>query len=126
MNFYPTPVVSLIAIKKYNIMWKNLENLKQLDQIIEDSKNKEIAIFKHSTRCGISSMVKRSFEAELKSKTDLESDVYYLDLIQFRDISNQIASKFDVAHQSPQLIIIKDGVVTYNASHSSINAEKIN
>ena len=67
-----------------------------------------------------------SLQAELKSKTDLESDVYYLDLIQFRDISNQIASKFDVAHQSPQLIIIKDGVVTYNASHSSINAEKIN
>jgi bacillithiol system protein YtxJ len=107
-------------------MWKNLEDLKQLDQIIEDSKSKEIAIFKHSTRCGISSMVKRSFETELKSKTDLKSDVYYLDLIQFREISNHIASKFDIAHQSPQLIIIKNGLATYNASHNSITAEKIN
>jgi len=107
-------------------MWKKLEDLKELDSIVKNSKQKEIAIFKHSTSCGISRMVKRNFESEVKSKLNLISDVYYLDLLKFREISNAIASRFNVEHQSPQLIIIKDGKATYNASHHSINADKVN
>jgi len=107
-------------------MWKNLETIEQLDQIIKDSNDKEIAIFKHSTRCGISRMVKRGFESELNAKPEISADVYYLDLIQFRNVSNQIAERLKVVHQSPQLIVIKNGQAIHDASHHSINADKIN
>lgn len=106
-------------------MWKKLETLKQLDQIVEDSNNKEIAIFKHSTSCGISRMVKRTFESDLNSRDKLKADVYYLDLLQFREISNQIADRFNVIHQSPQLVIIKDGLAIHDSSHHSINAGRV-
>lgn len=79
------------------------------------------AVFKHSTRCSISSMAKSRFEREY----NLDFPVYYLDLIQYRPISNLIASKSGVEHQSPQLIVFQNGKPIYNASHSGIVIDEI-
>ena len=103
--------------------WKQLTDLGQLNEIIDLSTEKPVVILKHSTRCSISRMVLKQFENEY----DLQDKVvpYFLDLLEHRDVSNEIASRFGVAHQSPQLIVIKNGVAVYNASHESIDAGKL-
>ena len=106
-------------------MWISLESQSQLDQLIEESNDKKVVIFKHSTSCGISGMVKRSFDSAMESSSDDDISFYYLDLLKHRDISNKIASQLDVIHESPQLIVLKDGNVIHDSSHYSINYDNI-
>lgn len=105
------------------VEWSPLTDLGQLNEIVNLSTEKPIIIFKHSTRCSISRMVLKQFENEF----DLDEKVvpYFLDLLEYRNISNEIASRFGVQHQSPQVIVIKDGRSVYNASHESIAVEKL-
>ncbi|MDN3493982.1 bacillithiol system redox-active protein YtxJ [Winogradskyella bathintestinalis] len=106
--------------KKEKILpWQALTDISQLDAIVEASNTKTQLIFKHSTRCGISSMVMKQFV----SAYDLDShiDLYYLDLLSYRDVSNEVGYKFQVMHQSPQLLIIKNGLVVAHESHGAIN-----
>lgn len=102
------------------INWIPLTDLGQLNEIMELSHQQPVAIFKHSTRCSISRMALKQFENEF----DLEGSVtpYFLDLLNHRDISQEIATRFDVYHQSPQLLLIKEGKSIYDASHSDIDA----
>ncbi|MFV0564505.1 MAG: bacillithiol system redox-active protein YtxJ [Flavobacteriaceae bacterium] len=100
--------------------WIALENLSQLSAIAEASKSKTQLIFKHSTRCGISRMVKKQFENDYNITAN-QADLYYLDLLNHRDISNEIAARFSVHHESPQLLVIKNEKVSAHASHGSIN-----
>jgi len=105
--------------------WIALTTLEQLAEIEEKSKTKTQVIFKHSTRCGISRMVIKRFEQDFDlSENGL--DLYYLDLLNYRDISNEIAIKFQVMHESPQLLVIKNGVVVAYDSHSGINSMDLN
>ena len=105
------------------VNWIPLSSLGQLNEIKDLSHQKTVAIFKHSTRCSISRMVLKQFENEynLENKVAL----YFLDLLEHRDISNEIAASFGIVHQSPQLIVIQKGVSVYNASHESINANDL-
>ena len=105
------------------INWVPLTDLGQLNEIIQLSNEKPVIIFKHSTRCSISRMALKQFENEF----DLSDKVtpYFLDLITFRDISNEIASRFEVVHQSPQLLLIIGGKSVYDVSHSSIDADEL-
>lgn len=110
--------------EKKQIPWIDLKQMEMLDEIVEASKHQPVAILKHSTSCGISKMVLRNFEKTY----DLEEKnmkLYFLDLLNHRDISNKIASRFNVPHESPQLLVLKDGKVIYVASHSEIEAEKL-
>lgn len=99
--------------------WLPLNTIDQLDTILEKSKSKTQLIFKHSTRCGISRMVMNQFISEYD--LEMNVDLYYLDLLSYRDISNEVGYKFQVIHQSPQLIILKNGVAVAHESHGSIN-----
>ncbi|HIC31859.1 MAG TPA: bacillithiol system redox-active protein YtxJ [Flavobacteriaceae bacterium] len=99
--------------------WQNLTTIEQLDEIELLSKGKTQLIFKHSTRCGISRMVLNQFTEEYD--LELNADLYYLDLLNYRNVSNEVGYKFQVMHQSPQLLIIKNGVVVAHASHGAIN-----
>lgn len=103
------------------INWISLTNEEQLGQISVMSKEKPIVIFKHSTRCGVSRFVLNQFEKEYDLENKIE--LYFLDLLQHRDISNEIAKRFNVVHQSPQLILVKNELAIYNASHNDISAE---
>lgn len=104
--------------------WNALTQIAQLDSIVEESADKPVVIFKHSTRCSISRMALKNFEREYNLD---ESEVapYFLDLLEHRDISNEIAQKFQVIHQSPQLLLIKNGKSVYDVSHSEIDAEAL-
>jgi bacillithiol system protein YtxJ len=105
-----------------NIPWNKLSTLDQLDSILEDSLKRPIVIFKYSTRCGTSRMVLREFERNY-SIDDGRIKLYFLDLIAFRDVSDEVAIRFQVLHHSPQLIVIKNGNTVHHSSHYSIDAE---
>jgi bacillithiol system protein YtxJ len=111
------------ALKESKMDWNELTDLGQLDEILFISNEKPVAIFKHSTRCSISRMALKQFENEFNSADKVTP--YFLDLIAHRDISNAIANRFDITHQSPQLLLIKDGKAIYNVSHSDIDAEEL-
>jgi bacillithiol system protein YtxJ len=102
--------------------WINLTQEEQLQQIKINSKNKPQVIFKHSTRCSISSMAKNRLE---KSAQPDEIDFYFLDLIKYRPISNKIAELFKVYHASPQILLIKNDECVYDESHSGIDMGEI-
>ncbi|MGB1230870.1 MAG: bacillithiol system redox-active protein YtxJ [Winogradskyella sp.] len=100
--------------------WLPLTSVSQLDTIAEKSNGKTQLIFKHSTRCGISRMVMNQFETAYN--LDLNVDLYYLDVLNYRDVSNEVGYKFQVMHQSPQLLVVRNGVVVAHESHGAINA----
>ena len=106
------------------VPWHVLGRMDQFDEIVEESKTKPVAIFKHSTRCGISRGVLKMFERNYKLAND-QLKLYYLDLLQNRDISNEIAARFKVQHESPQMIVIKNGAVVHHDSHHAIEASHL-
>jgi bacillithiol system protein YtxJ len=110
--------------EKVSVPWIQLTQIETLEEITEDSFNQPIAILKHSTSCGISRMVLRQFEKNYNLEPD-SIKLYFLDLLSYRDISNKIASRFNVPHESPQLIVIRDGKSIYVASHSEIDVNKL-
>ena len=105
---------------KSNVNWTELTDIAQLTEIEAISNEKPVIIFKHSTRCSISRMALKQFEREFDLNETI--DAYFLDLIAHRDISNEIASRFNVYHESPQLILIRNGKAVYDVSHSDIDA----
>ena len=100
--------------------WKYIESEEDLNLAIAVSTEKKVAIFKHSTRCFISKTVLKNFEKEVEN-SDKNMDYYFLDLLAHRDLSNKIADDLGVTHQSPQLIVLENGVVVNHASHQSIS-----
>jgi bacillithiol system protein YtxJ len=105
------------------INWNTLQDLSDLENVVADSQEKATVIFKHSTRCSISRMALKQFENEYNLGDS--ASLYFLDLIAHRDVSNEIATKFGVEHQSPQLIVIKNGKAVFSATHSDIDAVKL-
>ena len=103
--------------------WEYLTDLQQLEQLKEASFQSPVLFFKHSTRCSISVMALNRFEREWNN-TSVNS--YFLDLLNYRDVSNQIATIFEVEHQSPQVLLIKNGTCVYHASHNAIDAQAVN
>jgi len=102
--------------------WIELLKKEQLDTIRAESAGQPVIIFKHSTRCSISSMAKGRLD---RSEPPQNILFYYLDLIRYRDISNAIAEEFHVHHESPQVLLIKNGECTYAESHGGITMDDI-
>lgn len=104
--------------------WKKIESEEDLKNALENSFNQRIAIFKHSTSCFISKTVLRNFEKEIEN-LDQKVELYFLDLLKYRSISNKIAEDLGVRHESPQLIVIENGKAINSASHQHISADQI-
>ncbi|MEJ6682015.1 MAG: bacillithiol system redox-active protein YtxJ [Flavobacteriales bacterium] len=104
--------------------WKKIESLADLSEAMEESRNKKVILFKHSTRCSVSMMAKKSLEMSWDISPD-EVQPYFLDLIKYRNVSNEISAKLQVIHQSPQLIGVNNEEVFYHASHSVISVESL-
>lgn len=99
--------------------WENLTSEQQFADLL--AKESVFAVFKHSTRCSISSMAKSRLEREW----NLDFPVFYLDLLNFRSVSNLIAQQSGVEHESPQLLVFQNGEVIYHGSHSGIMVDEI-
>ncbi len=105
--------------KKKQLPWAQLESLEQLDEIVEKSNHGTQVIYKHSKTCGISGMTLKMFTDTYE--LDTECDLHFLTIQSHRDISNAVASQFGVRHESPQLLIIKNGKVSFHTSHGAIS-----
>lgn len=102
--------------------WIPLTTEEQLTEIVEKSSSIPQVIFKHSTRCGTSSMVLSRLE---RTDTPVGIDFYFLDLIKYRNISNLITEQFSVYHESPQLLLIRNGECVYDESHMGISMDEL-
>lgn len=98
--------------------WIALTSLAQLDEI--QASGEKIAVLKHSTRCPISGMAKRGLELDADLIPE-GAKFYFLDLIKYRDISNSIADRWSVRHESPQLLILEGPTCLYHASHEDVD-----
>ncbi len=103
--------------------WQELTSLSQWAEVVKLSWQTPVAVFKHSTRCSISSTAKSRLERDWQGN-EPNFPVFYLDLIAHRDVSNAIAMDTSVEHQSPQIIILKEGKSIYDSSHNMINAQR--
>lgn len=116
--------MGLFTTAKTTFNWVNLTSSAQLHELIKEAATTPVLLFKHSTRCSISAMALNRFEKEWDtSKTTCKC--VYLDLIEYRSISNEIASLLHVEHQSPQAILIHNGIVLYAESHNAIAVNSI-
>ncbi len=104
-----------------SMQWTKLTDLHQLDDISKESNQKTILIFKHSTQCSISRAMLDRLERNWKDDEMLSVKPYFLDLISYRQISNSIAEKFNIEHESPQVLIIQSDKTLYHQSHMGIN-----
>ena len=105
------------------MLWNELTSIDQLELIATQSETQPVLIFKHSTRCSISRFALKQFEFEF----DLHEVIlpYYLDLLNYRDVSNEIANRFNVHHQSPQVMVLKNREVIYHESHEGIAVSEL-
>jgi len=106
------------------INWITISTIVHVDEAIANSSNRPSVFFKHSVTCGISAAA----EHRLQSKWNFSGEdmnFYYLDLLAHRSVSNYIAEKLGVIHQSPQIIVVKDGEVIFHNSHHSISVETL-
>jgi bacillithiol system protein YtxJ len=102
--------------------WIPLTTESQLAEIKEASVEKPVVIFKHSTRCSISAVAKSRLE---RAHEPENISFYYLDLLSFRNLSNKIADEFSVEHESPQVLMIRNGECVYDESHGGIRMEEL-
>jgi bacillithiol system protein YtxJ len=105
--------------------WIILNSENQLETISEESKTRPIVIFKHSTTCNISGMILSRLERNWKAEHVTSVKFYFLDLRAYRAVSNRVASFFDTEHESPQMLIIRDGKPIDVTSHFEIDFENI-
>ena len=125
MSFFKKLFNTVSEPKEAKVLpWQALTDVNQLNEIEKRSESKTQLVFKHSTRCGISRMVMNQFVSMYDA--DSNADLYYLDLLNFRDVSNEVGYKFQVMHQSPQLLVIRNGATVAHASHGAINELDLN
>lgn len=105
--------------------WISLKDSKQLDEILAESENKPVLIYKHSTRCNISRSAFDRLERRWDASAIGSIKRYFLDLISFRDISDRISEMFEVEHHSPQILVISQGKSVLDLSHFDIDFERI-
>lgn len=105
--------------------WQPLTQAEQLSDIVRESYEQPVLIFKHSTSCSISAAAKGKVERQWDDAGLETTKLYYLDLLRFRPISNEIAEKFGVRHESPQLLLIQNGECSYDASHMGIRLSEV-
>lgn len=104
------------------MQWIPLTDEKQLTELINKSAQQPQVIFKHSTRCSISAVALKRLE---KEAPPTGVDFYMLDLLSYRSLSNKIAEQFGVPHESPQVLVVKNGSCVFDESHLGISMDDI-
>lgn len=107
-----------------SLPWVKLTSIEQLDELMAQSGTIPVLLFKHSTSCSISAMTLNRFESKWTAAPESCLCVM-LDLLTYRPVSNAIAEKTGIRHESPQAILLKNGEVVYSASHAYIDPIEI-
>lgn len=95
----------------------------ELDALVVRSSTRPVLIFKHSPTCGTSYFALDELSAWGQEQD--AADVHLVDVIAHRVVSNEIARRFGVRHQSPQVLLVRDGRVLWHASHYSVTAASV-
>ena len=98
------------------MIWNSLNDFQEFESKLESGE--KFGVFKHSTRCSISSMAKSRLD-----KVESSFPVYLVKVVEERSLSNEIAEKSGVVHQSPQVLVFENGKCIFDASHMMVNAE---
>ena len=104
--------------------WNTLESLDHWNQLLDQSFQNAVVVFKHSTRCFISRSVLNNFEAT-GMNAGTPQTFYLLDLLSYRSVSDAITEHTLVEHQSPQIIVLKDGKTVFTASNDAISFDSV-
>ncbi|MBX2961614.1 MAG: bacillithiol system redox-active protein YtxJ [Cyclobacteriaceae bacterium] len=107
------------------MQWNELTELSQLDALNQESIHQKVMIYKHSTRCSTSSAVLNRLERAWQEEDSKLIKPYFLDLIRHRSLSNAVTERFNVEHESPQVLILDKGQCIYHNSHFGINYTEI-
>ena len=105
--------------------WNTLTSIQDLDKIDAESQHEKIMILKHSIRCSISDAALGRLNRKWKDEDAQIVKPYYLDLITHRDVSNAIAERYHIRHESPQILVISNGQCIFSQTHMSINLDEI-
>lgn len=100
------------------------EQLMYIDALSHSNDIDAIVVMKHSTRCSISSMALSRLERSW-NVSEKKVPTYFLDILKHRDLSNKLAETYNLQHESPQILVIKNGKCIYSATHSEISAPDI-
>ncbi len=105
--------------------WKDLSSVEQLGALKESSKQNPVLIFKHSTRCSVSRMALDRLQRNWQQDEMGTVEPFYLDLLEHPDVSRQVSNDFQVQHESPQVLLIRNGKSVYDRSHFEIDYRDI-
>ncbi|MXX03164.1 MAG: bacillithiol system redox-active protein YtxJ [Gemmatimonadetes bacterium] len=111
-----------------------LTGLSALDEVIASSSERPVFVYKHSTVCPVSARAADQYHDFADDFADVDEDMdtdpstplfTQVMVIENRDLSNEIESRLGIRHESPQLLLLRDGKVTWHASHFSISGKSI-
>jgi bacillithiol system protein YtxJ len=105
--------------------WKYLDTEEEIDKIISQSNNRNILVFKHSLTCPISAGTLQDLETEWQKEEMQKVDTYLLPIQNYRNLSKAVAEAFGVRHESPQVLVISNGICAYHNSHWKINYQSL-
>lgn len=107
------------------IPWTKLDSMEVLENLTKLSQEQDILIFKHSTTCGTSAAAFSRLSKKWDEKKAKHLKPFYLDLLAYRNVSNEIAKMFAIKHESPQILVIRKGKCVYHISHLGIDFDTI-
>jgi bacillithiol system protein YtxJ len=127
MSFFDKIFGGKEEVKEQKSFWNSIKSEDELKTALENSHSSKIAIFKHSTSCFISRTVLKNFEKDIENLESVDdvADLYFLDLLAYRPLSNKIAEDLGIRHESPQLLVIENGKVVNDASHQNISINQL-
>ena len=105
-------------------IWEVITDVSDIDDILQRSNHRPQLIYKHSNRCSVCFVAKGNLE-RASEQIGEQAEMYYLDVVKHREASNYVADKLEVRHESPQVILVNEGEVSWNASHGSIDADTV-
>lgn len=124
MGIFTKNKPSVVAGLKSELTWVKIRSIAQLEEIIQTTVEKPVLFFKHSNRCITSTIALKTFNQEW-TRCSEPCDLYFVDVLEQRDVSNEIARLTGIRHESPQVIVLKGRDIIYDASHSAIDVRRI-
>lgn len=102
----------------------NFRETTHLSEILEESNKSPVIIFKFSSECGTSERLQKEFEENMDNKK-INNPIFLVTVQKQKVLSQKIEEYFGIKHESPQVIMLKNGKVTYHENHFKIKVLEI-
>jgi len=105
--------------------WYKITDSGDIDQVVNDSFAQPVLVYKHSPICGLSSNALQKLEKGWNALEAKKLKPYFVDVVAQRPLSQGIAQRFKIMHQSPQVLLIRDGICVYDIAHFEISVKDL-